>query len=257
MLVLETILRSARDDLDAAIAALYPAFSAYRTPATMRGSPIRDLNAILASLRSAPLRDLDAGALEYYAATAVTTVGSPDDYKHFLPRILHFSAMAASQYGFDPEIVASKLLLSEWHDWPVAERTAVANLFYSAWAYSRLQHTDMEIRSWNWVRAMAAIDLQFEACLALWIRLPIGNAMLQLAEGGREIKSLKRGNGFWAEVPADRRQSILGWMASEAVEAALIAVVDLIAPTDRWQIERMLDDLDELRRTSASTEDQA
>jgi hypothetical protein len=249
MVIFETLLSSAKDDLDAALTALYPAFAAYAAPETLRGSPIRDLNDILASLRSAPLRELQVDALEYYAATALTTVGSPQDFKHFLPRILHFSAEAVAQYGFDPEIVASKLLLADWHEWPVAERTAVANLFYSAWAFARLQHTDMQIRSWNWIRAMATVDLQFEACLDLWGKLPVGNAMLQLAEGGQEIKGLQRGNGFWAEVPADRRQSILEWMASEPVEAALIAAIDLIAATDRWQIERMLDDMDELRRS--------
>jgi hypothetical protein len=252
MVIFETLLSSAKDDLDAALTALYPAFAAYPPPEMMHGSPIRHLNAILTSLRSAPLRELEAEALEYYAATALTTVGSPDDYKHFLPRILHFSAMAAFQYGFDPEIVASRLLLSEWQDWPVDERTAIANLFYSAWAFARLQHTDMEIRSWNWVRAMVALGLQFEACLELWVKLPIGNAMLQLSEGGQEIKGLQRGNGFWAEVPADRRQFILDWIASDAVETALISSVDLIAATDRWQIERMLDDIDELRRTAVS-----
>lgn len=251
-MVFETILSSARDDLEAALSAVYPAFAAYPAPETLRGSPIRDLNDILASLRSAPLRELPADALEYYAATALTTVGSPQNFKHFLPRILHFSAEAVAQYGFDPEIVASKLLLSGWQEWPVAERTAVANLFYSAWAFARLQHTDMQIRSWNWIRAMATVDLQFEACLDLWIKLPVGNAMLQLAEGGQEIKGLQRGNGFWAEVSPDRRALILEWMAGEAVEAALIASIDLIAVIDRLQVERMLDDLDELRRSGIS-----
>lgn len=252
MVVFETVLTSARSDLDEALAALYPAFAAYPSPETMHGSPIRDLSAILASLHSAPLRELEVDALEYYAATALTTVGAPDDFKHFLPRILHFSAIAAPQYGFDPEIVASKLRLCEWQIWPVTERTAVANLFYSAWAYARLQHTDIQIRSWNWVRAVATIDLQFEACLALWVKLPIGNAMLQLAEGGREMKGLQRGNGFWAEVPADRRQVILDWMAGEAVEAVLVEAIDLIEATDRWQIDRMLDDIEELRRSRIS-----
>lgn len=252
MVIFETILSSAKADLDAALTALYPAFAIYPTPEKMHASPLRDVQEILASLRSAPLGELDAEALQYYAATAITTVGSPHDFKHFLPRILHFSAAGYPAHGFSPEIFASKLLLADWSIWPVAERTAVANVFYAAWAYARLQHTDMQLQSWNWICAMATVDLQFEACLALWARVPIGNAMLQLAEGGQQIKGLRRGYGFWEEVPADRRQSILDWMASDATEAALIGAIDLIAEPHRWQVERMLDDIDELRRTGLS-----
>ncbi len=242
------ILLSAKTDLDERLAELAQAFAGYPVPTSLEASPLSEASAILTSLRSSQLQTMNAEALGYYASAALTTVGSVGDYKHFMPRILYFATADASHPGFDPCLVASKLRLADWDSWPLPERTAVANFFYAAWAYERLQNTDFRVQSWGWIAAMAMLDLQFEACLELWTRLPTANAILQLAEGGAEIKGLQRGNGFWGSVSSRHRDCILLWMMSEKVATALVEGIETIRPSQRWQIERMLDDIEDLKR---------
>jgi hypothetical protein len=244
----DPILVSAKSDTTERLLELYPVFVAYPAPISLDASPIRDADTILAALQSSPLDQLTADALAYYAASALTTVGSVNDYKHFLPRILYFSIRDAGYMGFDPGIVASKLRRADWNLWPMAERMAVVNFIYAAWAYDRLQNTDDRCRAWEWIAAMATLDLQFEACLELWIRQPTANAMLQLAEGRQQIKSLQRSNGIWGDVSSSQGYYILQWMMSAEVEIALVETIDAIKPSQRWQIECMLDELAELKR---------
>ncbi|WP_125460966.1 hypothetical protein [Rhizobium sp. CIAT894] len=125
----EAIMRLAKRDLADSLAILYPAFQEYPFPSSLDASPLRDAEKILTALKSAPLRELDAAELGNYAASAITTVGSTDDFRHFLPRILHCAVLNASAYGFEPPIIASKLLLCDWRQWPVAKQTAVAKFF--------------------------------------------------------------------------------------------------------------------------------
>jgi hypothetical protein len=96
---------------------------------------------------------------------------------------------------------------------------------------------------------MAMLDLQFEACLELWTEQPTANAMLQLAEGGQEINQLLRNTGFWRDVSSRHRDFILQWMMSEKIAAALVGAIDAIRPSQRWQIELMLDAIDDLKRS--------
>ncbi|MGO8015300.1 hypothetical protein AB9E19_10145 [Rhizobium leguminosarum] len=83
----EAITRTAKQDLEDSLRALYPAFLEYPFPSSLDASPLRDAEKILAALKSAPLREIGTAELGQYAASAITTVGSADDFKHFLPRM--------------------------------------------------------------------------------------------------------------------------------------------------------------------------
>ncbi|MCV9941978.1 hypothetical protein [Rhizobium sp. BT-175] len=242
----EAIMRSAEQDLEDSLRALYPAFLEYPFPSSLDASPLRDAEKILAALKSAPLREIDAAELGQYVASAITTVGSADDFKHFLPRILHCAVLSPSTYGFEPPIIASKLLLCDWQQWPIAKQTAVANFFYSAWTYRRLQYPDFDASAWDWIVAMARLDLQFEACLDLWLKQPTPNAFIQLA--GADLKSLYRGSGFWQDVAREKRDLVLEWFKGDVIENAFIGLIDAIPPQQHWIIDRLLDEIRELRR---------
>ncbi|MGO8463004.1 hypothetical protein AB9F45_00395 [Rhizobium leguminosarum] len=242
----EAITRTAKQDLEDSLRALYPAFLEYPFPSSLDASPLRDAEKILAALKSAPLREIGTAELGQYAASAITTVGSADDFKHFLPRILHCAVLSPSAYGFEPPIIASKLLLCDWQQWPIAEQTAVANLFYSAWAYKRLQDPDLDASAWDWIVAMAKLDLQFQACLSLWVKQPTPNAFIQLT--GVDIKSIYRGSGFWQDVAPERCHLVLEWLKGDLVENAFVGLIDAISPERQWLVDRQLDEIAELRR---------
>ncbi|RFB91576.1 hypothetical protein B5K08_14785 [Rhizobium leguminosarum bv. trifolii] len=248
----ETIVLTAKQDLEDSLKTLYPTFFEYPFPSSLDASPLRDAEKILTVLKSAPLREIDAAALGPYAASAITTVGSVDDFRHFLPRILHCAVLGASAYGFEPPIIASKLLLCDWQQWPIAERTAIANFFYSAWAYKRLQDPDVDASAWNWIVAMAMLDLQFQACLDLWLKQPTPNAFLQLA--GADLKSLYRGTGFWQDIASADRHLVLEWIKSDIVENAFIGLIDAMPPQRHWIVDALLDEIGELRRLPSRVE---
>lgn len=242
------IMLSAEIDLSERVKELYASFSSYSPPKTLDASPLRDPEKIIAELNSAPLADLGEDALGPFAAYALTTVGEVSDYKYYLPRILALSTVSGSYVGFDPVVIAGKLRFAEWDTWPLNERSAIANFFYSAWAYDRLQATSVRNWCWNWIAAMARLNLQFEACLHLWTALPTPNAMLQLVERVSEIKGLQKGKGSWEDVAAVNRDKILQWIISTEVETALIESIDAIEAEERWKIETMLDEVEDVRR---------
>ncbi|MBY5319425.1 MULTISPECIES: hypothetical protein [Rhizobium] len=242
----EAIMRSAKQDLEDSLGALYPAFLEYPFPSSLDASPLRDAEKILAALKSAPLREIDATELGRYAASAITTVGSADDFKHFLPRIPHCAVLSPSAYGFEPPIIASKLLLCDWQHWPIPEQIAVANFVYSAWAYKRLQDPDFDASAWDWIMAMAKLDLQFEACLSLWVKQPTPNAFVQLA--GVDLKSLYRGGGFWQDVAPEKRHFVVEWLKGDVIENAFIGLIDAIPPQQHWIVDCLRDEIRELQR---------
>lgn len=88
-----------------------------------------------AKLHARPLRALGAAELGRYAFKALTTWGSEDDLRHFLPRILEL--VARDELGVDAQIVLGKLAYGEWERWPEAERAAIEALL-AAWLESVL-----------------------------------------------------------------------------------------------------------------------
>jgi hypothetical protein len=81
-----------RDDrvtpIDDAIENLYAAFRTYPLRPVVEFCPHCVTAAEEARLHGAPLRQLDRCALRRYAGRAITTWGTVNDLKHFLPRII-------------------------------------------------------------------------------------------------------------------------------------------------------------------------
>ncbi|MBY5765765.1 hypothetical protein HFO06_22110 [Rhizobium leguminosarum] len=93
-----------------------------------------------------------------------------------------------------------------------AKDLRISNFVYSTWNY-KLQDPDSDASAWDWIVAMAKLDLQFEACLSLWLRQPTPNAFVQLANA--------------------------------ATENALIRLIDTIPAQRRWIVDRLLDEIAE------------
>lgn len=66
----------------------YKVFARYRRPLVLHASPLRDAEKLLKRLTSKSLRSLKVANVQEYASAALTTVGSVENYKHFLPRLL-------------------------------------------------------------------------------------------------------------------------------------------------------------------------
>ena len=125
-----------RASLEDAIERLYGVFARYRRPAVVEGCPCCVGAADQAKLHARPLRALGEEELRRYAFKALTTWGTEDDLRHFLPRILEL--VASSGLGVDPQTVLGKLAYGHWERWPEDERAAI-RAFLDAWLEETLE----------------------------------------------------------------------------------------------------------------------
>ncbi len=95
-------------------------------------------------LRADSLCRLPAAAFKNYQWKAITTWGTVDDFKHFLPRMLELIAFPNSdpqptlEHGVpacvELDMVSGKLEYGQWHRWPKAEHNAIQEYSESLWA---------------------------------------------------------------------------------------------------------------------------
>jgi hypothetical protein len=223
-----------------AIESAYAKFATYGQPGELDASPLRDAKAILATLTSAPLRELTGQQIGPYAGWALTTVGSVEDYKHFLPRILEQAVRAPEWMGTFPQIVAARLKRAHWRDWPVSEQKAIATLFRAAWDQASEEHPGLSgVDAAQWLCALAALGEDIHPLLLQWIERPGEGAVLQIAKLVLEIPAITSPDPFeqifWVDVDAEARLAVAQWLTSSEVEAVLNAAAG-VGDEDMWSV---------------------
>ncbi len=108
---------------------LYTVFTAYTIECELRARSceccVSDQEIKL--LLSKPLKELCANDLNYFMASAITTFGKVEDYKHFLPRILEL--MVDNLDVVDDFLTYEKLNYSKWLNWNTEEIIALKSFF--------------------------------------------------------------------------------------------------------------------------------
>ncbi len=120
----------------AALETLYSVFSGYPLARKIKGCPccVSDEDKTLLHIR--PLRELTAEDLSRYAFKALTTWGTENDFKHFLPRLLELAADPYDLSGeIDVEVLFGKLSYAKWRNWPLEEQQAVGLYFSALWQW--------------------------------------------------------------------------------------------------------------------------
>jgi hypothetical protein len=120
------------EEMTAAIQGLYATFSRYPRPAKIEYCPCGCTKpSEVLSLLAVPLDELRFEDLGNYSTSAMTTQGSVEDFKYFLPRLL--DGIAREQYGFNPEMLFGKLSYAKWRSWNEKEINAVRTFLISMW----------------------------------------------------------------------------------------------------------------------------
>ncbi|MDX8492258.1 hypothetical protein RFN29_11760 [Mesorhizobium sp. VK22B] len=221
----------------------YAAFASYPPPRKLHVSPLRDSVAILESLTSAPLRELTGEQIGPYAGWAMTTVGDVADYKHFLPRILEQAVRESLWTGTDPPIIANRLKMAQWQDWPDAERGAIRALFAGAFSQAIEGHPDDGDDAEDWICGIAILDLSLSATLDAWLAAPSMNAALQLATFLTrscmfEADPVER--AYWSYVDAPTAHLVRRWLLSDRILQRLSSARGWTMPSDQWLIDKAL-----------------
>lgn len=114
---------STPDPLDEAVRRLYDVFSAYPRPSYLRPDGATNWESHPGDLITNSLRKLSGDELANYAWRAMTTQGSADDFRYFLPRLLELTAEGL--LPVEPWVILGKLVYAGWSAWPKEERQAV------------------------------------------------------------------------------------------------------------------------------------
>ena len=120
------------NDLLDAIADLYRTFKRYGPSEGFHSCSHCVSETEDAELKEKSLSELTCDNLRRYAFKAMTTWGTVEDFKHFLPRILELVG-TSDDFPVDVEIAIGKLAYGDWRAWPVKERLAIENFLETWW----------------------------------------------------------------------------------------------------------------------------
>ena len=119
-------------ELQEAIERLYSVFSTYGPVQEMEFCPCGCTNAdAIGALLHRDIASIEFAALADYSFSAMTTQGSVQDFKSFLPRLLQ--GIVTEEYRYDPEILFGKLRYAKFLSWPPAEIDAVRGFMEQLW----------------------------------------------------------------------------------------------------------------------------
>jgi hypothetical protein len=223
----------------------YEAFGRYRRPRVLDASPLRDPEKLLKQLTAKPLRLLDVEDVQEYASAALTTVGTAEDYKHFLPRLLEL----AMQSGVvEPPIIASKLKEAEWRTWPEHEQQPVEEIFVYACVDAFNQHTD-ECLADGWLVSLALLNMNLGQLQAEVATSDNDHCALQLAYlllSNMIFASEPSERAYWMGVRDETLQETRSWLLSETTRMLLLTVKLRTRLEDVWLLEKAIAKREEL-----------
>lgn len=117
---------------------LYDAFRPYRLGTAIDGCEHCVTAGMSEELTSTPLRQLTEEQLSLFSLKAMTTWGTEQDFKHFLPRLLELSYIDPLEMNW-LEALFGKLKLAGWDRWPTRERQAIESYLSHWWTATLAQ----------------------------------------------------------------------------------------------------------------------
>jgi hypothetical protein len=215
----------------------YKVFARYRRPLALDASPLRDPEKLLRQLTDRPLRLLDVEHVQEYASAALTTVGTVEDYKHFLPRLLD---LAVGSGVVEPEIIALKLEGAEWRAWPKKEQQILEEIFVQAAGDAFMRHPDDYIAG-QWLVSLAIMNIDLGQVRAEILTLNNDCCALQLAHllfADTLFESDPLDWAYWSYVSDKALLETRAWLLSEETRTLLLTVRLRIPLRDVWLLDQ-------------------
>lgn len=218
----------------------YAVFSDYRRPGSLDSSPVEKADKILADLTSAPLRELSAIKLTAFEGSALYTVGTTFDYKHFLPRMLELMADDDVDACIYPDLVARKLNYAHFRNWPKEEVAVIQGLFRASFhvAFFNIPfNSNVE----NLLVGNIDVGNQLESLLVEVSGFNDANAARNIA--GLVVEATtKIDERSWLglHLTEQSKNTLRSWSRSKGVLEALYRGIDLVLDGDAWEIETAL-----------------
>ncbi len=204
--------------LEHSIEKLYEVFGEYNAE-DMNGSPLyEDLEDWNNEILSGPLRELNQKSLSRFTGKAITTWGSVNDYKHFLPRIFELTAELRTPY--EVWIAFDKLSIAEWQYWVEEERNSILEFMLSLWINILNDNSEKaEVEFKDYFSSIANYYPEFTEILKIWSETESKAAMKHLStyiiEEQEALFQRRKISGF--NDKKENAQELIDWMLSEEV----------------------------------------
>ncbi len=195
---------------------LYKVFAKYGAT-DMKGSPLYgDLHKWNKEILLKPLRELDENDLSRFTGKAMTTWGSVNDYKHFLPRIFELTAELRTPYEI--WIAFDKLTLAEWQDWIEEEQNAIYEFMIVLW--ESVVNDNSEKAEWifkDYFSAIAHFYPNFTELLNIWTDSSTKAGIKHLSEfivdEQTTLFDRKKISGFYDQ--KENTEEFINWILSD------------------------------------------
>ena len=255
--ILPTDFRQALSD---AIENCYRVFAKYPAPKTWHASPERKPEELLAALTKVPLRELPDDPLGKYAFWAMTTVADAEHYKHFLPRILELATTHdPTGLGLTGWVIAGKLAMAQWRDWPAEEIEVVERSFLAGWERFVSEPAGF-VEAGDWFEGVIKIATILPQAFEIWQKAPDMNAALAISDVVGHIEELvffpERLDRWKERLDEDTRQSLAVWLTT-TVRPRLWDIVGRVTFEDSFEshsVERAIDMLERKVAVGSATE---
>ncbi|SRR6266568_230766 len=177
-------------------------------------------------LFSKPLTELSPDDLGRFAWKVLTTWGTVEDLKHFLPRLLELVALDECT-PFEREVLFGKLRLGGWTAWPDSERESVKKYLNAVWEDClRSEAGDVWLDELLCGLGNAVDDLN--PFLTFWTNCRLGTGYAHIVRfidwnSSSLLKRKHLTNSFWSEANQQMSQ-VVDWFANPTTIRALEAV---------------------------------
>ena len=233
---------------------LYRAFKPYQVRRHPEGCPCCVSDADRSRLFSKPLAKLSEDDLGRFAWKALTTWGTVEDLKHFLPRLLELVAMDECA-PFEREALFGKLRLGAWTAWPQNEREPVENYLDAVWKDSLASEA-----GGVWIDELLcgfgnAVD-DLSPFLKVWTASRVGTGYSHLVtfidwNSATLLKRRHLTNSFWSSADAQMSQ-VVDWLANpETIRVLEEIFAENANDTFSGELATAVDRLSDLQQTLA------
>lgn len=190
------------------------AFAGVARPVELAASPYVAEKDRLERLTSVPLDGCSPDDLAWYAARAITTVGTEQDFLYFLPALLEDAMQDDS--AFDMEVVfrkARQCALTEEQD------TALKRLLLARWAELLQSHENRSTWLNELLTAASCFNLSWQPFWQHWESLEGLNPALQLAyfiqQHAERLQDREQFNAFLDEYAVSDLNMLRWWLENE------------------------------------------
>jgi len=198
---------------------LYETFEKYHSNSAMHGSPnYDDLDKWNKELSSKSLRELNEDDLSRFTGKAMTTWGSANDYKHFLPRIFELTAELRTPYEI--WIAFDKLTFAEFQNWEEEEQKVIYEFMIALWesiVNDNSRKAEFEFK--DYFSAIAHFYPNFSDLLDLWTKSESKAGIKHLAEfivdEQTKLFDRKKISGFHDQ--KENAGELINWIVSDKI----------------------------------------